>query len=395
MAIEVTRPISSSPAWQALPKWNRFLGAVTRHLRSDRPLGSAEDFGWFIERTVYGGEPYMLPLSWFVTRGCSMDHAGSCTMCNFGAGHVREDAELIWQVEQLLDRMGPLPMIYITPLGSMFDDVEVPATARESIFRRIAATGCRVYGTESRPETITDEKMARFREIFGPDVELQVGLGLESSDAFVRHHCTNKGLSELDYLQAIEVMQRYNIKSMVHILLKPAFLTEKEAIDDAVASCNWAWDHGADRIIFLMTNLKPYTLVNWLASKGRYRVPYLWSGVEVLSRIGASWDRPITLSGVYAGTPISQRAHNCDICSDSYLEGIQQFSMTLDASILKDLQDFDCACRAEWEQALAEPAPPLSDRLRTEYEFIARELFGDVWWEANAAATIAAISLQA
>lgn len=365
------------------PRWNRFLGLVSRSLRSSRnPVGS-EAAGWFVERTTFASRPYFLPLAWFVTRGCSMDHAGSCTMCNFGAGTIREDSELVQQIGELLGRMGPLPMIYITPLGSMFDDAEVPPRARDEILKKVAATGCVVYGTESRPETITDERMARFREIFGPRVELQIGVGLESSSAFVRRNCTNKGLLEEDYLRAISIMKKYDIKAMVHVLLKPAFLTEREAIEDAVATCNWAWEHGADRIIFLMTNLKPHTLVNWLAERGHYRVPYLWSGVEVLSRVGAAPDKPITLSGVYAGTPILKRAHNCEHCSTPYLEGIQRFSMTLDPGIIAELREYPCACREEWGRTLLAPAVPLRERLTQEYEFIGRGMFGADWWQQN------------
>ncbi len=377
------------------PRWNKFLSEVARALRRDRRLATATDAGWFIERTIFDNRPYLLPLAWFVTRGCSMDHAGSCTMCNFGAGDVKSDDELVAQVDGLLERMGPLPMVYITPLGSMFDDAEVPAAARTRIFERIARTGCVVYGTESRPETITEKKMWAFREAFGSDVELQIGLGLESSNAFVRRNCTNKGLTETDYLRAIDIMHRYDVKAMVHVLLKPAFLTEREAIEDAVETSEWAWRHGADRIIFLMTNLKPNTLVTWLAERGRYRVPYLWSGVEVLSRIGAGPDRPVTLSGVYAGTPIHQRARNCDVCSDSYLEQIQRFSMTLDPSVLARLRDAACPCRIGWERALRDSEVPLAARLVSDYAFIGRAIFGDDWWRANAARVRAELAVAA
>lgn len=363
---------------------NRFLGMVSRRLRESRPVAPVHGFGWFIERTIYQGRPYKLPLAWFVTRGCSADRAGTCTMCNFGSGGTVTEVELIAQVGELLGRIGPQPMIYITPLGSMFDDTEVPPRARDAILQRIAATGCWVFGTESRPETISEEKIARFREIFGPAVELQVGLGLESSNRFIRRNVINKSLAPDQFEKAVGVLKRYDVKAMVHILLKPPFLTEAEAVRDAVASSQWAWEHGADRIIFLMTNRKPHTLVSWLAERGRYRVPYLWSGVEVLTKIGAGPERPVTLSGVYAGTPIMERARNCDRCSDSYLERIQEFSMTLDQSILQELQQFDCGCREEWETAMNVTVLPLRERLAEEYSVIGRGLFGEVWWEENA-----------
>jgi len=304
-------------------------------------------------------------------------------MCNFGSGGEFDKDSLRWQIDQILKEVGELPMIYITPLGSMFDDAEVPSDIRGEIFQRVAQGNCRVFGTESRPETITEEKMRKFRAAFNPKVELQVGLGVETSNPYIQLNCINKGLVEIDASNAIQILKRNNISAFVHVLLKPIFLTEHEAILDSINSINWAFDQGADGVIFCMTNVKPYTLTHWLSQRGDYRVPYVWSGLKVLQSIKPQYRRRCTLSGLYSGVEIKETAYNCSECTKEIIAGLQAFSARPDFAILDKLEQYHCRCKEEWEQVLNERHPDLPDRLPVQYEKIASVLFGDTWWQQS------------
>jgi len=206
---------------------------------------------------------------------------------------------------------------------------------------------------------------------------------LESADPYVRRNCINKGLRESDYLEAIRIMHKYNIQPMVHVLLKPLFLTEAEAVQDALRTIDYAFEHGAARVIFFMTNLKPYTLASWLQERGLYRVPYVWSGIHVLQNMKPRHRKQFTLSGIYSGMPIVQTAYNCARCTKDMIEGLQRYSNRLDQRILDELSQYSCSCRAEWEAAMREDAEPLPPRLARQYEYIARQMFGDTWWEQS------------
>jgi radical SAM enzyme (TIGR01210 family) len=304
-------------------------------------------------------------------------------MCNFGAGSGVGKDQMLWQVDRIMDKVASLPMVYITPLGSMFDDVEVPPDVRQVIFERLAQAGCRVYGTESRPETITDGKMAEFRSVFGPKVSLQVGLGVETADPYVQHNCINKGLIEEDSIRAIQTLKRHNIIALVHVLLKPLFLSESEAIADACRTVDWAFEHGADGIVFCMTNLKPYTLTHWLQQRGGYRVPYAWSGLQVLRSMKPEYRKLCTLSGIYSGVTILQTAYNCPRCTSKLIAGMQRFSTRPDPAILEELEGLECSCREEWKAIVSEKNEELPARLPLYYERIARAMFGDLWWLEN------------
>ena len=365
-------------------KTNKFLSLVMRHLRANRSLGEREEWGYFIERTIYQGKPYKLPLYWFVTKGCINDKAGGCTMCNFGQGRVTEK-DIIWQVEKIVEQLNKesSPLVYITPLGSMFDDAEVPPSTREKILRLIAQTDCKIFGTESRADTITEEKMQQFRSVFGSATVLQVGIGLESANDYVRRNCLNKRMTKQEFLNALHILSKYNIQAMVHVLLKPPFLTEYEAIQDAVHSIKWAFEQGAQRVVFFMSNIKPYTLIHWLFQRGLYRVPWLWSGVKVLLSLPEEMRRRITISGIYSGIPILRLPHNCEHCSAYFVRQLQKFSSTLNTEILHELDSHPCKCRREWEQSLGKPQTSLKERLVYYYREIAINMFGKDWWEQN------------
>ncbi len=361
---------------------NRFLSVIMHELRKNRPFGTRQQYGSFTEATRFYGRPYGLPLYWFVTRGCSNDRNGGCTMCDFGWGDVSDD-DILWQIDKISQEVEGAPFVYLTPLGSMFDDREVNPRVRERIFEKFSRLGLVAFGTESRVDTITDEKVAQFRKAFGDNVQLQVGLGLESANPFVLRNCINKQISLRQYEEAVKILHEHNIEAITHVLLKPPFLTEREAIEDTVKTINWARSHGADRVVFFMTNVKPYTLTSWMMHNGMYRVPYLWSGLEVMRRIKVDLDNPITLSGIYSGIEIEQLPHNCEKCSEDFISELQRFSMTLDHSIIDDLWETSCDCREKWYELITREEEPLRSRITKMYRQVAIGVMGENWWESN------------
>src|SRR2546428_11472470 len=68
-----------------------------------------------------------------------------------------------------------------------------------------------------------------------------------------------------------------------YLLIKPPFLTEREAIEDAVRSGHEADPH-SDTVSFNPVNDQSRTIVDRLFRRGEYRPPLLWSVVEVLER---------------------------------------------------------------------------------------------------------------
>ncbi len=127
--------------------------------------------------------------------------------------------------------------------------------------------------------------------------------------------------------------------------MKPPFLSESEAIDDAVNSILKARKY-TDVFSLNLTNVQKGTLVEKLWRAKLYRPPWLWSAVEVLKNakeIGVE----ILSDPVAAG---KQRGpHNCGRCDSEVARAIREFSLTQDVKVLEELS---CDCVRKWKMAL-------------------------------------------
>lgn len=70
-------------------------------------------------------------------------------------------------------------------------------------------------------------------------------------------------------------------------MLKPLFLSEKQAMEDITRSIDDAAPY-ADTISINLCNVQKGTLVETLWEKGQYRPPWLWSIIEILQRAKAA-----------------------------------------------------------------------------------------------------------
>ncbi|WP_249645452.1 cytochrome P450 [Nocardia sputi] len=126
--------------------------------------------------------------------GCSVP---TCTMCpftnfnNFGRGGNADG--LREQVASLLARTSDEPeydMLALYNDGSFFARREVPLDVQLDIAGEVAATGVRRLVVESLPQFVTAETLLPFLDALG-DVQLEVGIRLQSADRLVRETLVN------------------------------------------------------------------------------------------------------------------------------------------------------------------------------------------------------------
>ena len=165
---------------------NTFLDRVCAKLKEQRPLLTSENFNARLERV--NGVPFVN--LWFRTRGCGHDHRGGCTMCNYDAGWPVSTREMIGFVREGLASLDADEnmMLLVSPSGSMFDEWEVPAEAREGIFQLVLETKCRSYTCETRADTLTEDLVRHYASLFD-DRETCIEIGLESADPWVLMYC--------------------------------------------------------------------------------------------------------------------------------------------------------------------------------------------------------------
>src|SRR5207247_8737843 len=104
----------------------------------------------------------------------------------------------------------------------------------------------------------------------------EIALGLESTNDRVLRQSGNKVWGLKGHAHATELAHAAGATVKTYLLVKPPFLTEREAIEDAVRSGHEADPH-SDTISFNPVNVQSRTIVDRLFRRGEYRPTWLLS----------------------------------------------------------------------------------------------------------------------
>ncbi|WP_457550372.1 archaeosine biosynthesis radical SAM protein RaSEA [Archaeoglobus sp.] len=267
------------------------------------------------------------------TRGCSWNR---CLMCGY-----KKDTDprvtnrsLKKQLEKALKK-GNAKILKIFTSGSFF---ELDKEFRDFVYYKVSRMGFEKLIVESRPEFVyrVEEDLEKI------EFELEVGIGLETSNDFVREHCINKGFTFEDFKEASKFLKSKGFRVKVYLLLRPPFLSEREAIEDAIKSIEDVKDL-ADVVSLNPTNVQSGTYLEGLWRWGIYRPPWLWSVVEVLKNSNLE----IVSDPVGAGS--LRGPHNCGKCDKAVARAIREFSLYQDLSVFENLS---CRCLKLWKKVL-------------------------------------------
>jgi archaeosine synthase beta-subunit len=278
------------------------------------------------------------------TRGCYWADLKGCSMCGYSRDTLGRSAtpeELAHQLSEALDRYRGEPYVKVYTSGSFLDDREVDPESRLALVRAFSGKARRLL-FETLPEFVAPETLDPLVAAFSGEVE--VALGLETTDATVLSRYVHKSTGPEEYLRAADRIRALGLRTKAYLLLKPPYLTESEAIDDVVHSVSEASSH-FDALSVNPVHIQNGTVVEWLFHRGRYRPPWLWSVVEVLREGGERRGAARLVSFPTAGG-LARGPHNCGACDTRVLAAIQEASLTQDFSPLSSL---GCSCRAEWE----------------------------------------------
>jgi len=328
------------------------IQSVMRSLRAARPWPSAEysEGGYFRIPINIGGKLHNMPLGFVGTKGCNWARSGGCTMCDYGGfnGTVPDEI-LVQQTVGLLDQWPDETEINLSALGSFFDDKELSLAARRGILAEVAKRpNIELIGVESRAGDVNAAKIKEARSHLGVHRCLEVGMGLESVNDFVRNVCINKGLSRKTFERAVKTIQDCGAQAVGHVLLKPPFLTEEEAINDAIATIEYLDALGVRRIVLMVCNVKDGTLVGELYKQGLYRPPWLWSVLRTALNVSSSAQNKLLIYGFDCGIPMVDIGRNCKKCSEKIINLMRKFSGTGEEIYLQDANCINCDCKSGW-----------------------------------------------
>lgn len=306
---------------------------------------------------------------------------GGCSMCSHFNGTDRNakitTEEYIEQWKNVTDGIGlncenfnlnDYQVVCVYNLGSLLNENEISKEAVNHIFKSLNSyEGVKKVIIESRAEYVNDEVVQNISNVYNKGT-VEVGIGVESTNEIIREICHHKGIDDLSIIKnAVEVLHKYNFKALAYINFKPIFLTEQEAIDDAIETAINCFKMGFDAISIEPTSLQNYSLANHLYQIGQYRVPWLWSIRDVVQgiydkigdkeldiRLGGYFDEEV-LSGSQ-GTGFEEKNEifpymtslNCSKCSNDFIDCIKRFNMTYDIRGLYNIKNCD-KCYKIWE----------------------------------------------
>jgi len=338
---------------------NPFLAAVMRAVRSDRPVLRADQpFFNRVEKVPAGNYVEV----WFRTGGCTWDHVGGCTMCNYGFGDAISAPAAVESVRTALKALTkPADELMVSPSGGMWDPREVPTDALTPIYKLAAKAGPRRFFVETRAETVSEERAHELKAAL-PDTELAVELGLESSHDAVLAFCVNKGSSSKQFERAAETLRAQGIQVYANVSLGTAFLDRPTAVRDAVATVRWALSHGATNAVVFPLHVKPFTLLEFLHRHGRYLSVSLWDLVEVLHVLGPELSPQVEIAWYksYYDTAdkVTTSPVGCARCTERLVAKLDHYRATQRYEVVADLERTRCECAVP---RMFETAPLPSD----------------------------------
>lgn len=300
------------------------------------------------ERELLHGRVVEAQVAILETEGCSHHRgSGGCTMCGYvDDTRVRgpTEEELLDQIDHVVQAAEGVPWVKLYNSGSMLDPDEVPPRVLERVVE--AFEGAEMLTIESRAEFVTDETVS----LLGDPSRVEVAIGMESACDAVLAGSVHKGMTMDDFQRAAGVVRGAGAALRAYVLLKPPFLTEAEAIEDAVEAVAGAVSAGATTASLNPVNVQGGTLVDYLHHRREYEPPWLWSVVEVLRR--ASDGLPPgtrVLSAPTAGGK-ARGAHNCGDCDGRVLQAIEFHRLSGDVAELDRVPD--CGCQTRWRAQL-------------------------------------------
>ncbi len=266
------------------------------------------------------------------TKGCSWN---KCYMCSYSLN--AEEKAFIKDFKTLLKK--DVEKVKIFTSGSFLDKKELSESVRNQLLDIIKETKVKEVTIETRPE-FAEEALA-VQDRLG-DITLEVALGLESARDRILTFCINKGFTYKDFVKAVHTLK--DIKVKAYLLIKPPFLTEYEAVEDAVYSAE-AIASMVDVISFNPVVIHKKTLVEYLWRTGHYRPPWIWSVVEVLNRTSLL-DPHVMCHPVAVGKYRGMRNGNCKKCTFVLAQKIQEYSIT------NDVIAHQCQCKDQWRKEM-------------------------------------------
>lgn len=282
-----------------LPEVQRIHKKIRReHLKKREPKGKNKPVRFWKEDEVIIFEKACEKLKSLTivlgTQGCEWaqnDPGGGCIFCGYLYDNPAKTSSLLKQINHLRKALNSkerkeLENLKLYTSGSFLDPREIRREKQIRVLERLLELfpNAKILQIEARPEDLLRSEIYNSLSKIKNKITVYLNIGLESANEEILK-LINKGLTLNSYQKAVKKAKNNNFKVKTYLLLKPPFLTEKEAIRDTIFSGKKALQAGTTSLSLNPLTVHSGTFVELLWKKGYYRPPWPQSLIHVLQKL--------------------------------------------------------------------------------------------------------------
>lgn len=334
-------------------RWNKFEKAKALYSRANSETHATAKGSEVWEGHLDGQKVERL-IVYLRSSGCYFALAtGGCTTCAHALdsttlGIKISAANYVKQFINEYEHYGPqrFPLVCIYNEGSMLFDKELPTIALREILAWVRNSGgVKRVVLEARSEHVTSQALSIVKESTGSEIEIEVGIGLESTNDFVRNTIMLKETSLRSYERAVTILHEFGCKSLTYVLVKPPFLNEAQSLSDSLATAEYAFSVGTDAVSLEPVGVEQFTVVQDLFNRGLYAPASLWTVIAIAKKLNQKGE--VRIGGQQFAPIPHTRSRTCDDpqCLNKVLTAVRDYNSTLDTAILDKT---DHCCQRKW-----------------------------------------------
>jgi hypothetical protein len=254
-----------------------------------------------------------------------------CLVCDLWKNTMDETVPLgaiPQQIEFALERLPPVRHIKLYNSGNFFDSKAIPVKDYQKIADLLS--GFSTILVENHPK-LMNSRLLDFQQLLNG--ELQVGIGLETVHPEVLPKL-NKQMTLDDFHASVQFLKENNILSRAFILLRPPFLTEKQGVEWANKSIDFAFKCGVECCAIIPTRAGNGAM-EVLKDERSFDSPNIAS-LEYVLEYGLSLNKGRVFADVWDLDTFS----SCDLCYGQRKERLNQ--MNLNQKVIASVV---CTCR--------------------------------------------------
>lgn len=293
--------------------------------------------------------------------GCSqIKRNGGCTCCGFysisNLGEKISDKYYMEKIDEIIEEksinISNYEIVCLYNDGSLLNEEEFSLDVLMYIVKKLnKLQNIKRIVIEAKVNDITEEKLSVLRSLTNKEFEITVGY--ESADESVRQLCVNRPFSNKAFEYKIKMSKAYDIDIVPLLMVKPAFLSEREAVEDFLKSLKYLEKFQLARIDMELPTVMKDTLNYELWKINKYKPISFWSVIEILKeREKQELVTPLYISPMVYSVAAVDKAHTCEKCSKIIYELFQKYNKDGNITIFEDLK---CDCKKEWEKEFYKP----------------------------------------